>query len=239
MKSNNNMAPAVTPHDFNELVEAVLTAKTSLKGLDWFESRYDSAGQEEYSRREGEVRSACRRLATAAVEASWGQNGVVFITARSKGFGSPGERIRRLYINNCLRAVVDEKSGWVLEVLSAQEGREKREELRAERRSFNSAYMAERKALLKAISLAWQYRLASFGEWRYEGGQLGGTFSRQQPAGRKRIFVAALPAMEKVWGCDWCPSWNPPVHVEEVQDIEEPYQGYEEDWDRELFGARF
>ncbi len=152
-----------------------------------------------------EQRDAARiALREALDNAPWGQNGAVFITDRALLIGSP-DRVKTLYINGVPRATVvcqGRSNPRLSEVLTVQEGREIRDQLRVVRRIVAEIYMAERAQLIADLESYGHMKATAFGDWDYYDGQEGGTFFRPVDEGRP-TYVAAHSALRATWGPNW------------------------------------
>ncbi|KKW41825.1 MAG: hypothetical protein UY92_C0013G0024 [Candidatus Magasanikbacteria bacterium GW2011_GWA2_56_11] len=194
MKTQNHAA--VSPRNFNRMVEFVLEAARELDRNEWGPTPEQQASHNAAFETHGVARAELRE---AVVNAPWGQHGAVFITERARGIAS-SDRLRSLYINGLLRATVTcggSSHGWFISVFTVDEAKEMREQLRAERRAYAYAYMAERERLIGDMKDFDHMEASSFGDWTFVGGQKGGYFFREDE--EHYIGVAAESALDAAW----------------------------------------
>lgn len=197
-----NIDSKTSARQFNQMVEAVLAAKREVEDNPWGPTP-DQQRAHDAAHRQLEL--ARDQLREALADVPWGRHGsTVFVTNRALRVGDP-DRQKTLYLNGLPRATVNctgRRDWWLSEVLTTEEGREIRDQVRAERRIVAEIYMTEREQLLADLESHGHMKAAPFGNWQYYDGQMGGVFFRQVSEGRP-IYIAAHSALRAVWGSNW------------------------------------
>lgn len=136
---------------------------------------------------------ACDQLREALITAPWGQNGAAFVTVRSNFPGGSGQT-RTLWINRKEVAWIDTSEGWVV-LIDPATAQQNRLAFKRRARKKQELYLAERDLLIQELVASGHDTFASFGQWRFEDGQKGGTFFRTSLI-PNYICVAAESAMQ-------------------------------------------